>query len=630
MADIFISYARSTAAQAQRIAQALRALGYGVWRDDELPAHRSYAEVIEERLKAAKAVVVIWSAEAVRSEWVQSEADRARNDRKLVQLTVDGAAPPMPFDRIQCADLNGWSGDLTAPGWRKVIASIADLVGGAAPLKAPNAQSERVGVSICVLPFANMSNDPEQEYFADGISEDIITDLSKVSALAVVARNTAFTFKGKSVDIKQVARQIGVTHVLEGSVRKSGKRVRITAQLIDGATGNHLWAERYDRDLDDIFALQDEISEAIVAALRVNLLPEEKKAIEDRGTNNLEAYDKYLRARALHDQGGEGLTRAMALLREAVALDPGFVPAWVYLYSALLNYSFWAPERRIETLDEMAAINERVVAMAPNEPVGMAARWGQVYFQGDILQAERFLEAANEKLPQRAAPLGFLASFEFARGVMALDTGRPEEAVREFQQGVRQDPLSLMLSGMLQFALQIAGRLTEAQAEYERSLDLAGNRNVIELPAFMRMRNGMTREQIAAQWQRVIAAGGPFVQLHRDLAGLLDDSSAALLVVRRFFDGPTHGNPASQLVLSLYAGLFGDAELVLSALRRTYVDFGLPFKRFLWMPSAAEARKDPRFKQLVRDLGIADYWRRSGKWGDFARPLGDDDFEIIR
>ena len=117
-------------ARPSAVAEALRALGYGVWRDDELPAHRAYAEVIEERLKAAKAVVVIWSAEAAKSQWVQSEADRARADRKLVQLSVDGARLPMPFDRIQCADLAGWTGDPDAPGWRKVVASVADLVGG--------------------------------------------------------------------------------------------------------------------------------------------------------------------------------------------------------------------------------------------------------------------------------------------------------------------------------------------------------------------------------------------------------------------------------------------------------------------------------------------------------------------
>src|SRR5579862_7708858 len=129
MTDIFISYARSTEAEARKIAEALRALGYGVWRDDELPAHRSFAEVIEERLREAKAVVVLWSADAVRSEWVQSEADRARADRKLVQLRLDAATLPMPFDRIQCADLSGWRGEADAPGWRKVLASIAELAG---------------------------------------------------------------------------------------------------------------------------------------------------------------------------------------------------------------------------------------------------------------------------------------------------------------------------------------------------------------------------------------------------------------------------------------------------------------------------------------------------------------------
>src|SRR6202043_3023662 len=143
-----------------------------------------------------------------------------------------------------CADLAGWNGDLEVPGWRKVVSSLADLVGSASPVGESKPAARKL--SVCVLPFANMSGDPEQEYFSDGISEDIITDLSKVSALSVVARNTAFTFKAKSVDVREVARQMQVSHVLEGSVRKAGGRVRITAQLIDGAAGDHVWAERYD------------------------------------------------------------------------------------------------------------------------------------------------------------------------------------------------------------------------------------------------------------------------------------------------------------------------------------------------------------------------------------------------
>ena len=194
-----------------------------------------------------------------------------------------------------------------------------------------------------------MSGDAEQEYFSDGISEDVITDLSKVSALSVIARNTAFTFKGKHVDIPQLARQLKVSHVLEGSVRKAGQRVRITAQLIDGATGSHVWAERYDRDLSDIFELQDEISQAIVKALRLKLLPEEKKAIEQRGTTNLEAYNLFLMARQYSVTGNYGNIRRceaiIRLCRSATEIDPEYATAWALMAvaQAALRFHFSGP-----------------------------------------------------------------------------------------------------------------------------------------------------------------------------------------------------------------------------------------------------------------------------------------------
>ena len=226
---------------------------------------------------------------------------------------------------------------------KKVIgAAVQSRRATALPAKKP-AKSERP--SICVLPFANMSGDPEQEYFSDGISEDIITDLSKISALHVVSRNTAFTFKGKAVDVGQVASQLKVSHVVEGSVRKAAGRLRITAQLIDGANDSHLWAERYDRDLNDIFAIQDEISHAIVDALKVKLLPEEKKAIEQHGTENVDAYNLFLLARKTFDTGFEGdgrrLDGIIRICRRAVEIDPNYADAWalIALAEALLRSS---------------------------------------------------------------------------------------------------------------------------------------------------------------------------------------------------------------------------------------------------------------------------------------------------
>src|SRR6478735_8331967 len=346
--DVFISYARPREEEAHRIAQSLREKGFGAWRDDELPAHRPYSDVIEERLKSAKAVVVLWCAESAKSHWVRAEADTAREAGTLVQASLDGALPPMPFNQIQCADLKAWNGDLSSPGWSKLESSVTALVRGTggenAPAAAAEAKPQAVRASICVLPFVNMSGEPEQEYFSDGISEDITTDLSKISALEVVARNTAFSFKGQNPDVQEVAKQLSVSHVLEGSVRKAGNRIRINAQLIDGSTGKHLWADRFDRDLTDIFEIQDEISKAIVDALKVKLLPAEKKAIENRGTSNVEAYDLYLMARQQWISGTFGTVRReqsiARLCKEATILDPDYAQAWALMGLAQLELRF--------------------------------------------------------------------------------------------------------------------------------------------------------------------------------------------------------------------------------------------------------------------------------------------------
>ncbi|MGH7009658.1 MAG: TIR domain-containing protein, partial [Caulobacteraceae bacterium] len=378
MADVFISYARSRAADAAAISELLRAAGYDVWRDDQLPAHRTYGEVIEETLASAKAVLVLWSAEAAASQWVRSEADRARLSGKLVQLSLDGARLPMPFDQIQCPDLSSWARDATAAEWRIVTASLTEIAGRPAGRDGPRPRATPQGQrpAICVLPFSNMSGDLDQEYFSDGISEDIITDLSKVSALSVTARNTAFTFKGRSVDVPEIARRLDVGHVLEGSVRKAGGRVRITAQLIDGQAGDHLWAERWDRELTDIFAVQDEISQAIVAALKLKLLPEEKEALGARGTDSARAYDLFLEARQLFASGNLGDPRCeeriLALARRALTIDPDYARAWALIarVQASLRFRYGRPGEDGSQAAEKALALEPALA----EPHAVKAR----------------------------------------------------------------------------------------------------------------------------------------------------------------------------------------------------------------------------------------------------------------
>ena len=453
MADIFISYARSTATQAQQVAEALRESGYSVWRDDELPAHRSYAEVIEERLQAAKVVVVLWSEAAVKSEWVQSEADRARGERKLVQLRMDASALPMPFDRIQCADMTAWNGDRDAPGWRKVVASVAALIGGGAPAagSGPAAASSPAirRLSICVLPFANMSGDPEQEYFSDGISEDIITDLSKVSALFVIARNTAFTFKGRSVEAPQIASQLNVSHILEGSVRKAGGRVRITAQLIDGASGGHVWAERYDRELNDIFALQDEISQAIVEALKLRLLPREKRAIERRGTDSVDAYNLFLMARQYRASGNEDARRAEAVARlcaRATEIDPNYAAAWALLAWAQTTLRFFIGRTNVDGL----AAAERAIALDPDLAEGHAAMANNLYRQSRLDEARQQIDRALRLDPE---------SYEVntVAGLISFTQGRLNDAICYYEKAAAVLEAAFSAPGMLTMCLSASG-----------------------------------------------------------------------------------------------------------------------------------------------------------------------------
>ncbi len=290
-------------------------------------------------------------------------------------------------------------------------------------------------LSICVLPFSNMSGDAEQEYFSDGISEDIITDLSKVSALFVIARNTAFQFKGKSVDVPQIARQLKLSHVLEGSVRKSGGRVRITAQLIDGATGGHVWAERYDRDLSDIFALQDEICEAIVTALKLKLVPEEKKAIERRGTDNVEAYNLYLMARQTYVTGFETDPRQVEgivrICGRAIEIDPDYAQAWALmaLGQMLLRFTHGrssddgmaAAERALAldgTLAEAHAVKARIFAESGRHDEATAEI--QIAFRLDPESYEVNRSAANLSFRQRR-PADAIRYFEKAMSLMETD-----------------------------------------------------------------------------------------------------------------------------------------------------------------------------------------------------------------
>jgi adenylate cyclase len=410
MADVFISYARVDKARVAPLVAAIEAQGWSVWWDPEIAAGQLFDDQIESELAKARCVLVVWTPTSVASRWVRGEAREAADRGILVPVRFDDARLPMDVRALHTTDLDNWHNDAASSAFQEVLravramlarsgASVAGRAGpGAGPAVASPAESSRV--SICVLPFSNMSGDPEQEYFSDGITEDIITDLSKVSSLAVVSRNTAFSFKGRNVDIAQVGRQLKVAYVLEGSVRKAATRVRISAQLIQVSNDNHVWAERYDRDLNDIFALQDEISQAIVKALKLKLLPEEKKAIEQRGTNNLEAYNLFLMARQFSVTGNYGNVRRceaiIRLCRSATEIDPNYATAWALMAvaQAALKFYFNGPG------DGGLAAAERALALDDNLAEAHAAKARVLTSEGRYDEAMIEIEAALRLDPE--------------------------------------------------------------------------------------------------------------------------------------------------------------------------------------------------------------------------------------
>ena len=437
MSDVFISYARSTEAQAQRIADALRAHGHEVWRDDQLAAHQGYRRIIEERLTAAKVVLVLWSAEAARSDWVCSEASRGRAMGKLVQLTLDGAPVPMPFDEIQCADLRGWTDGRDSKGWAQVLAGIAGLLGS---LRARRPGSAEPGAwrrpSIAIMPFANLSGDAGQDYFVDGMVEEITTALSRVRAIFVMASGSSLSFKGQAVSAQEAAQKLGVAYLLEGSVRRAGGRVRIAVRLIDGADGAQLWADQFDDSLEDVFSLQDRVALSVASRIEPTVQVAEMRKTSGRSTENMGSYDLYLRAWPLHRAYTQAATlQAIDLLDRAIDLDPSYGAA-LALAAVCHNigvFHGWFEDHEANRLKGVA-LAHRALAVASDDADVLANAGSVVAGLERDAAAIALFDKAIAMNP--ASPTAWMMS-----GIARVRTGDNDLAVLHLETAMRLDPL---------------------------------------------------------------------------------------------------------------------------------------------------------------------------------------------
>ena len=482
--------------------------------------------------------------------------------------------------------------------------------------------NDSVKPSIAVLPFADLSPNKDQEYFSDGLSEELLNQLAQLHDLRVIGRTSSFAFKGKNEDLRAIGATLGVNHILEGSVRKDGDRLRITAQLINAVDGSHLWSQTYDRKLDDVFAIQEDIARAVTGALSVTLGIGETLAATGKPVN-VDTYDHYLRANALSDQAAtvKDFEHAATLYREILARDPGFTRARGGLAQLYVNMMIAVPEHSAGASRSLEQVVAEALVQAPDD-------WA-THLASALLRMQRYQWAESDAAFARAAELAPASDSHMSinRAELYMGFGRARDAIDLLKAAGSIDPLSLGRSFDLQLALDMIGRMQEADTEYRRIQDLDKAREDITHLALMRVWNGKDNALIEARFDHFLERQTVPASWYARVRAVYRDAGAARAVIRAAFDDPANQDPTRQALIGIYAGHYGDPQLALAAIRRATVDMHSYLVDWLWYPDLAAVRRTPGFKALVRDLGLVDYWRKSGNWGDFCRPVGEDDFE---
>jgi TolB-like protein/tetratricopeptide (TPR) repeat protein len=669
MPDIFLSYSRSDQVTARRVAEALERAGFSVWWDQTLNAGEAYDKVTETALKQARAVVVLWSKTSVESRWVRTEATIAHRNDTLVPVMIEPCERPIMFELTQTSDLSHWKGDANDKAWLAYVESVRRFVERdatrIAPPASPPATRKRstsaaalaliigglvlVGggtwmlvsngngtngrtnatapaASVAVLPFKNMSADKDQEYFADGITEEILNSLAGLHDLKVTGRTSSFAYKGKDIDLRTIGETLGVKNILEGSIRKSGNNLRITAQLNDAKTGYHLWSKTYDRPMDDIFKIQEDIATSVAQALQISL------GVGELGTRpgmtrNVEAYDAYLASISFMEPSPDSIRSGMTLLERATTLDPSFVDAWVRLANV---YAFASTVSLPgNTQKGWAAKADAVIAR-----LNGISEYGQIVFEGlsgdrsqnalAMVDAQKHFENARAL----AQKLGLQVDVGGNDAIFVLATGRFAEAITLLERDKARDPLNTFVRFLLAHAHASRGDLPAAIAEVDRGMKIGGYQIPLNGVAVVTALATHDRRQIEQRLEMALDADSDPEGLNAAMKLRLDKSPEALSELRRRAAAST--SQVGLSTIAIWTAWFGDPAGALE-IYRTHLEYFRSARRSaivfdIWSPVMRDMRKLPGFKDLAREMGLVDYWRTYG-WGDLCKPVGTNDFE---
>jgi adenylate cyclase len=475
LADIFVSYANEDRARIEPLVSELETAGYSVWWDRHLKGGTQFSAEIESELKSADVVLVAWSPNAVKSRWVADEADLALETGNLLPISLDGTRSPMGFRQLQTIDFSEWTG-----GEASCVSALLDalthhVTGGARtpnePVSPPAPPQIKSEASIAVLPFACLSSDSEQGFFADGIVEDLITALSRFPWLFVISRGTSFSFKGKTIQASQLAADLGIRYIVEGSVRMSPSRLRVTVQLIDAQKDRQVWAENYDRPTGDLFDLQDEITQTITGVLVPALSGAEREHYLRESHPTMDAWAAYQKGLAYYYRpySDEDHAEARRLFDQSVQLDPNFADAHAMVammgvYSINSGQTSYTGSQK-EIIVEARLAADRAAQLDDSNALAHVAL-GQVnQLAGQYRTAILHGETAIKLNPNLA-----IAHHEL--GYILTENNRLEESIQCFDRAIKlspNDPSRWNFFLMRAIALYGLGKFDRAIVDFEEA-----------------------------------------------------------------------------------------------------------------------------------------------------------------
>ena len=450
--------------------------------------------------------------------------------------------------------------------------------------------------SIAVLPFVNMSSDEEQEYFSDGISEELLNLLVKIPELRVISRSSSFSFKGKDIKLAEVARELNVAHILEGSVRKAGNQVRITVQLIEARSDTHLWSETYDRTLDDIFAIQDEIASAVVAQLKVTLLG----AMPEPQKTSPEVYALYLQGRYFNNlRGKDNLEKALAAFTQALAIDPDYAPAWVGIS---ITYGLQT-KSRLRSQEQGFALALEAVERALAIDENMATAWASLaylkrYFQWDWQGAKAAIDKALQLEPNNADVIG-------AAAAIASTFGQLAKSIELFERNVELDPLRLAGLRALGVRYDVLGRYDEALEKYNQVLVINPKYPEVRLNIAMTYLHQGNPERALAEMDKLSVS--PRLQsLKASALFTLGEEMESQAIISKLLETSAEKYPMRMAIIYAWRGE-NDSAFEWLEVAFEQRDAGLSY--ILWSFALARLKSDPRYPIFLEKLGLLEAWK---------------------